>query len=264
MSITSSARFGVYDLLTRIIPGGVLVTLVWIVNILESQPETATFPLSFSSTTDIILTGVVFFVVGEIVNQMRISIHPVPFPFRRLIAKQSHNSNYLPLHTQAKNKISTAIPFSITPYLPDRIHQHLFDNESTIVSTDFRHGFWNDLRNHFGVDERISSVSDIWGLFSVYMETRSTAEIQRMKTNLYFLANLFISLILGLYMAIVLTIQEPKMAPVAFGFAFLLTIAIVYAVAPLLSFVESKYVEKLLIAYYLEREVDQFNTVDTP
>lgn len=231
------------------------VTL-WIFFIIIENPEELQFPINFNSSAGVILGGVLFFVLGELVNQLRLFFHPVPFPFMRLIAEQTGNDDYLPLHIQVQRSIAQKVPYSISHHIPE-VARKILIIEHAKVSTDFQYGFWNEFQSHFGVDEKITGIEDIWGLFSIYMDQHTTSEVDRIKANLHFVTNLSIPSLLGLYFAIAFSFTKPSTGAVTITLGVLFVFFILYFVFPLLSFAESKYVEKMLITYYIDREVKE-------
>lgn len=250
MSIKSSTNIGIYDVLSRIIPGGAMLFSLYVYNIVTSSYD-GTIPsfLSIDSTVGVFVFVIVLFVIGEIVNIIRIAIHPVPSPFRDMISIQSSRHEPSIITSKLRTKLNNFILFLPIPkYIKNRITF----NEKHPVRSRFQHGFWIEFKKHFEIDEEVP-MEDIWELFSIYIETESTEEISRVKTNLHFVTNLLISIAFGLYIVPLSIVFSPENWPLALLYFSLLTVLTIFVI-PLFYIIEVVYMNKLLALYYFSRE----------
>ena len=262
MSVRSSANFGVYDLLTRIIPGGFLVLTIWLIHLFSANPENLVFPTLFTNTSGLILAGTLFFVVGEIVNFLRSLVHPVPYPFMRLLYQETGGKSKLPPHNQfilsTHNRLKELVPSIVISKSPRSVRRFVSPRVSYGVRTQFRYGFWTEFKDHFEVDDNLQQVTDIWGLFASFMEPYLTDDMRRQRTILHFLGNFVLSVCLCIYsVTSAYFIESGQMIVLAVLIIFI-SFLILYLVIPLFSLAESKYVNRLLISYYLSRTLDKY------
>lgn len=253
MSVKPSTNIGIYDILSRIIPGGTTVASLYAYQIITTtgNDNNIIIDLPIDSPSNILIYLIMLFVIGEIVNLARIKLYPVPAPFRDIIAIQSntHESSIITSKIRIKlNDIILLLP------LPKRVREFLTFNERLPVRSQFQHGFWRDFTEMSETDNNLS-VKDAWQLFSIYIESESTEDINRIKMNLHFITNLLLSIIFGLYTSAIGTVFSPSAWPLALLY-FLSFTFILFLVIPLFYTVETIYVDKLLALYYFSRNIN--------
>lgn len=254
MSVKPSTNIGIYDILSRIIPGGTTVVSLYAYQIIttEGSSNIIISDLPINSPYHILIYLIILFVIGEVVNLVRIKWHPVPSPFRDMIAIQSRIHEPSIITSKVRVKLNN---FILLLPLPKRIRDFLTFNERLPVRSQFQHGFWKDFINMSETDDNLS-IEDAWQLFSIYIESESTEDINRIKMNLHFITNLLISIIFGLYMSAIGIVFSPSGWPLALIYFLLLTCILVFVI-PLFYIVETMYVDKLLSLYYFSRNIDQ-------
>lgn len=253
MSVKPSTNIGIYDILSRIIPGGTTVVSLYAYQIITTPGNDSNIipDLPIDSPPYILIYLIILFVIGEIVNLARIKLYPVPAPFRDIIAIQSNTHEPSIITSKIRVKLNNAI--LLLP-LPKRVREFLTFNERLPVRSQFQHGFWRDFIKMSETDDNLS-VKDAWQLFSIYIESESTEDINRIKMNLHFVTNLLLSIIFGLYMSAIGTVFSPSAWPLAFLYFSSLTLILI-PVIPLFYIVETMYVDKFLALYYFSRNMN--------
>lgn len=259
----SVSHFGIYDILTRIVPGAVM--LLVFLTLMAIDPA-ANFSISVnsvipSSGTDLVMYAIASFLTGEVINIIRIKSHPVPYPFVRLVYEQTNDSEILTTIDKAKSYLNRSIarifPQMIWDALPKRIKTFLPSvTIGSNVTTKTQHGFWREFKNHFGVNDRFDDIEDIYWLFLSHMEPRMTTQTKRQQTIMHFTTNLFIVLVVSVYFSIWFYFFSSEIGVGFLVTTFIITVLTLYLLLPIFAFLESKFVNKLLIEYYYSRNED--------
>jgi len=254
MSIRPSTKIGIYDILSRIILGSAVAVSLYAYQIIASEGGNNIIlsDLPTDSAPLLLIYLIALFVAGEIINLARLKIHPVPAPFRDMISIQSNTHEASLITTKVRIKLNN---FILLLPVPENVQKFFTFNERLPVHSQFQHGFWNDFKEMSKTDENLS-VEDAWELFSIYIESESTEDINRIKMNLHFVTNLLTSIIFGLYMSAVGTVLSPDSWPLTFLYFLILTFILIFVV-PLFYIVETIYVDKLLALYYFSRDISK-------
>lgn len=257
---TPSSYFGIYDILTRIIPGFVMIVVF--LSLIKIDPS-SNISVSIESAvpnsgTDLILYATASFLVGEFTNMIRIKSHPVPYPFVRMIYTQTHDESVLTgidrLKIYLNRLVSRFIPSAIWGLIPSRIKSFLPSvTIGSNVSTKIQHGFWKEFKYHFKVDDSFNNIEDIYQLLLSHMEPRMTTQLKRQQTMMHFSTNIFIVLILSVYFSIWFYFGNTEMGIEFLISVFFITIISLYVLLPVFTLLESKFIDKLLVEYYYSR-----------
>lgn len=178
MSISQNPYFTLFDLLTRIIPGGILIaTSAYISGFSPSDVPT--------SPGYIILLLILFYVAGEAIEIVRVRINPVPNYFRRVLYSETGNKMVLTKR--------------------DRIRvQYLNDNlKVPSIFTRADQNAWDEFRRQFSVDNYFEDVEEIYNLLLVRFGPGFSRRTRRRQATYVFFKNTLYSSVFGIYMAVI-------------------------------------------------------------
>jgi hypothetical protein len=230
--------FSIPDLLTRIIPGGVLVFSIFSPVILpEYLPD-----LSIQNS-EILAFTVISFLAGEVINTGRISFFDVPNHFCRVLyTENGRDEMYL---RWPDTYLSTRYPEYVEGY-------SLFEHSDKDIA--------GTLRNRFNLDSDFDGPHNLFMLLTSDLSSAKSPETQRLENIYIFYENMKYSAVISLlwqivfigYTALEITPQTET------GIAFALLIAysvliLTYLVILLLGqtvSVDRAYVESLLSDYF--------------
>lgn len=256
-SSVPGSGFKVYDILTRIIPGTVLVTSI--PETFEHHPNSE-FKYNLTdylfSTPELFVMLGAGLVVGELIQASRTKFHPVPYPIRRLLYHQSKNRNFLSTHDRWKLKIwdylSTGRTGIITVPISERTPFSLFGIPSE-VETNAAVGFWTDFKRNFGLSDDFDRAADVYGLLVSYMEPRMSSDLERYRGVVDLASNLTISIAILLYFSVFTlpTIDNASQIIAVLAGLFLFSIP---AILDFFGFLERAFSNRLLLEYLLARK----------
>lgn len=224
MSVSNNptSSLSIYDLLTRLFPGALLIFSVYLL----------TDPNQLIPTSGLQVSIVVFlsFVAGEFVNIIRLSIYDVPNHFRRVLYKQTGNEEYLGFIDQNLLKLTEL------DWIPDKEENTfaaytIFDHkeESIIELLKNRYSLPDDFNSDYGAYEIITS--ELSG-----KESRRT---QRLRAVYVLTQNTQLVLIFSVIISISILISE-NIGQSEFSDGTILFAVIVLAIS-LISFVITYY-----------------------
>ena len=262
MSQIPGSDYKIYDIISRIIPGTIVVYVM--VELSHRADSTITDPatqLLNSPTTLIIYVGIGL-LIGEIIQFSRNKLNPVPFPLRREIYRQSRNKNFLPYHDRWLmwfwNSISSGRSGKVVMPIASRSPLDLFDPPQTL-KTKTRMGFWNDFKYRFSVDDEFDRAKDVYGILISYLEPNMTSDLRRSRAVVDFMNNLIIATLFLIYATIVnsptFSGDETDLILVLFIFS----VIFFPFVAAAFAFIERHYVNRLLVEYFYARRLEAEN-----
>jgi len=103
--VSTRFSFGLYTLLTRVIPGAILEAILYL--LLISGTENSISLLE--SQNQLLIAVVIAFLFGEGIDLFRRLVHPVPYPFLWLLYIESGRAEFLPPHHRISREISILI-----------------------------------------------------------------------------------------------------------------------------------------------------------
>jgi hypothetical protein len=282
MVSTQNISFGVYALLTRIIPGGITLLVflatpaapvIFQANIQIPQPRVALFG-----------GLIISYVVGSMINFVRTVTHPVPYPFLKLLYIESEREEFLPptsyLALVLKRKFSGILTWiqrrfviqlilklfnwtkslgrtviAFVPFTPRPVFKGMLRSPRKLHK-----GIGDDLEPHLGINLQTQSADEIYEIMTAYLEPNLTPETRNRKRLVQFWANLSVALIIVLVTGTltvlfqIMGIQDYE-SPIVVGALLLIVVTLpsLYLVSPLLAIAERRYVHMLVVEYYISR-----------
>lgn len=262
MSDLPGSDYKIYDIISRIIPGGIAVYVL--ISISFIAEETADNPLNQMLNSPAYLIIFVGFglLAGEIIQFSRNKLNPVPLPLRREIYRQSRNENFLPTHDlyllRFWEKISTGRSGKVVVPIAKRSPLDLFVPPQTLT-TKTKEGFWKDFKYKFSVDDDFDRVKDVYGMLIAYLEPSMTSDLRRSRAVVDFMNNLIIAVLFLFYAIVVNTPVSDGLGWTQVIVFVIISIIIFPGVIALFAFIERHYVNRLLLEYFYTRRLEEEN-----
>lgn len=255
------SRFRVYDIVTRIVPGSTLVVL-W-VEIITSYPsselEYSAVAHMMSSTSALLIYLGIGLVFGEIIQTSRNWLHPVPYPFRRLLYHQSGDRLFLAKHDRWRlgiwDSLSSGLTRRVTVPIASRSPTSFFEVPDGI-STKAKMGLWSDFKARFGLNDDFNDARDVYSLMLAYMSPKMTSDLERYRAVVDFISNLLIVTLILTYSA-VFQITNTDISGVTIAALFVVFLMSVPMLLSFFGFLEREYINRLLLEYLLARKEEQ-------
>ena len=230
----SPIGFGIFDLLTRVIPGAVFLLMAF------GPTGFITFGLSIQNLTSyLIVFTVLSLLTGETINHISWHVYSPPASFKRFLHEQG-----LDVSLGLIDRIRQALPFLL---IRSNIHTNAKDD------------FWHLFRTQFRFEEEYHNASDIYHHLLTYMEPRLSPRTLRQMTVFHFVNNTAIAVLFG-GIAVILSVLFEWFSGALTGSILSLSIigygsglAVLYVLAAIFGYQESIYVSYLLIEYYIDR-----------
>jgi hypothetical protein len=222
----SPIGFGIFDFLTRVIPG----TLISGAFVLTTYPDTLN---SSVSNFGLVIFLVMSFLIGEIINALRISLYPVPRAFTRMVFSQSDGQTQI----SRADLVRRRLPFVSS--VESNLYTHTKDD------------LWEELKENHDMDD-FWRIRDVYFIFLDSIEPNFTRRMRRLQAMYHLTVNMSFSGAIAVGMGVYIGIIKPD--PSSFvGSILLLLLVIPILVLLTLSLggVENMYVINLVRQYYL-------------
>lgn len=234
---SSVQGFSIYDLLTRVAPGTILVIPIGLIIIPVSSVETVP-----SSGYLIAIALILSFISGEYLNLVREALMPVPTSFRRVLYTETDEKDYLTLSDRL------IMGLERIPGVPE------YNPEQYSIYVNSEQTFWQSLKKELDISDG-QNARDVYAIFSMYMETRM-GRVTRRKLTLYqFHQNMIWST--GASILILLSgfvIPDPANPNLSLLALFLYLISLVILVQPIFRVVDQEFVDTLITQFYTVKE----------
>lgn len=260
MSQVPGSDYKIYDIISRIIPGSIVVYVM--AELSYRADSTITDPATqlLTSPTVLVIYVGLGLLIGEIIQFSRNKINPVPFPLRREIYRQSRNKNFLPYHDRWQmwfwNSLSTGLSGKVVTPIARRSSLDLFDPPQTLT-TKTREGFWKDFKCKFSVDDDFDNPKDVYGILISYLEPNMTSDLRRSRAVVDFMNNLIIATLFLVYATIVNSSTISEGQSISIFIVLFTTIMTIPSVAVAFSFIERHYVNRLILEYFYQRRIEE-------
>lgn len=180
MSLSASPTFGIYEFLTRMVPGSVLFVSIYFttgsdLELLRSLP-----PIS------VLALVTVFYVLGELIEFFRVSIYSLPRPFRRALYSESNNKAHLG---------------NIDSWKINNMKERWWLPNSSIeyktIFAENGENLWERMTEAFDFNEDYENAYRIFNVFVSEMDPKISSSTRRVKRTYIFFQNLQISVVLS-------------------------------------------------------------------
>lgn len=229
----SPTGFGLYDLLTRVVPGAVSIAPA-LLPIIVNPVIISKVSVGITSGVIFVVFSVIAFIFGEGIDILRVESHPVPRSFRQALYEERGNEQMLGIIDRMKQKI----PFLSISY--------------SMVYTDTKKEFWPTFKYQYDIDDEFENVEDIYRIFLSYIEPKLSNRTRRYQTMMIFVENMTISLVFGLLLSVIGWVLLSVST-------FWLVLLLLFYIPPLVfiplffSSVESTFVRSLFIEYFADQ-----------
>lgn len=231
--------FSLRDLLTRVIPGLVVIgPFVLGANIALSE-------IIPTFTGYVILIGLVSYLIGEIIEQYRAGVFRVPLPFRYFIFKETGDIDIMPLRYRKAVKVQKNLPGWLN------IYEHT--KEESRLTNQFDFDFRKSMESKYGLDFKKNRPREIYDALLIDLGPDLTMRTQRSHSLAMFNTNLKIAVFLAGFIYIGVFIFGDLTPLMAFSIlSFVLIGVLVIILTLFLDSSQHLYIELLLKEYYMK------------
>ena len=234
---SSFQGFSLYDLLTRVAPGAIIIISIG-VSVVPIPFEGISISPSYLIAAILIFS----FIIGEYLNLVREVISPVPASFRRILYTETGNDMYLRGYDRLMMKLEN------WKYFPE------YNPEKYSIYVNSDQNLWESMTERLNVS-RSQSARDIFQIFSVYMETRMSRAARRKQRLYEFNENMLyaseLSIILFIYGFALPGVENPGIALILAVFYILILATLM---VPPFRIIEQMFVDILIAQFYTEQE----------
>lgn len=186
--------FTVQELYTRILPGLVIVLSVSIPPIITNRIEGGSIEIPLTFTNTLLLIGLVSLVAGEIINIIR-ELISIPYWFRLIVYEGTSDKSHLGWRLQL-----------LMIVWPRTIDKNLEYITEIVESTTLDDDLYRNICNKLGFDpESVKPRLLYMGLMN-HMDSQMSSLTRRHQMNYNFTENVWISLMLGLFLNLAIII----------------------------------------------------------
>lgn len=221
-SATLPIGFGIFDFITRVIPGGLLAGAITVI----IRPGFFTGSIS---TSQLAFFGVASYVIGEFANTLRMYFFPVPVSFTRLIYEQSGGQTRQHIFDRWRDSL---------PYLSPK---------NAKIWTQTSDEFWSNIADQFNLSE-YERTRDVYFLFLNYINPSLNLRTHRLQALYHLATNLLVTGMIGIFFAIYLALV-PDNPLIGSLLAILLIMVVLAIIASFYGMIETLYVQHLLREY---------------
>lgn len=249
-SEVTPSGYSIFDFLTRIIPGAIMLSPL----ILAAWAAPS---ININTAAALLFIASVSLVMGELIETLRLSIFPMPIAFREILYYHGR-SDVLRWYEQKS--------LSILNKLPNRISERITTYGRTTIFDETDKKFPDVYEAHFsGLSFESTSPYYLYMTLLDYMEPRLSQSTRRQQIVRIFAANLFIAIVGGsliafpviLYFYFNLDQISSGNASIVIGaILFMLFVPFLLELAYFFTNSSREFVENLLIEYYLDQEVE--------
>lgn len=276
--MVSRVTFGAHALLTRVIPGAVASVVFYLTPFTTFVPN----PLQavFSSNVNFIAFVALAFFIGEIIDLGRTMVHPVPYPFRRLLFYETDDERFLSLSQYfylktneqvwdpIKEKFSgmgsdwkQKLPDSVKRVPGPSSQKNSSDHEEW--SESFYYGFVEEFEERFAMSVEERGARGTYEMIDSYVGQHLSPEAQRYRRSMHFFVNMILALAFALFIAMYSILaslfgglQLPQ-GPLLSAILTAITVpGVLYLAIPLMTISERRFVQKLLAEYFVVRTAE--------
>jgi hypothetical protein len=245
--------FGVGALLTRILPGSLVLIFLLTTPLTTALPQVLdTIANSRSGFLFAIATA---YIVGEITNLGRTLVYTVPYPLRELFYVETEIERYRPKRTRLREA-----GYKLKEYLPATIDS-LISDDSAENGRDkyFFENFTEDIELRLNLDYEALDPDQVYYLILSYIGTNRSKETERRRLVMNGILNSLVAQVILLFFSVYsLALYFANTAGSSSQgavFAILLILTIVFLGLPvgyaILRAIEEQYVRRLLVDYYI-------------
>jgi len=241
MTQSQTIGFSLFDAITRILPGSLFVFFVII--LLEEADILSRFEIPSSTISNLIIIGLLAFLVGELIHLLRETIQPVPPKFRRVVYAETEELKHLSV-------LQRLVQEKQIYFLSDIIGSP----KNSIYTIHLRKGLVEDLKFRYDLEQSYISSYDIYSLTINSVDAKMSSRTKRYKMSYDFSANLFWSIILSTLIYFITSLFHSEvdvLLPVAF--LMLISVLVFPIIALYSDFVriQHKYVDSLITDYFV-------------
>lgn len=239
---STPAGYSVFDFLTRIIPG-LIVILPLFVGLLLFGPS-----IILDVQISILLLSVLGLIIGEFIDFLRSSLFRVPSPFKQVLYHHTRDEEVLSWLDKVDLWIQRKLPTSLqSKFLTSQTGRETIFNLSNS-------SFKDEFEDQFNLSLDSTSPHTLYSTFLNHMDSRMASRTRRYYTLRIFSQNLMAATLGAGFVSLVvasLNLGDPKILAILFISIIILTI--VFEVALIFSSVSYPLVDLLIIDYYLYR-----------
>lgn len=234
--------YSVFDFLTRIIPGLVVVTPLAVSYVtLGPRVDVGYQPV-------LIGLAVVGLVIGEVIDLVRSSLFRVPLPFKQVLYRHTDNREILSRFDRCDLWLQAKMPEALKPnFITEEVGRGtLFDGSSE--------DFQEEYESHFGLKFEETHPGLLYLSLLSHMDSRMSSDTRRYYTLRIFAQNLMFAALFTIFTSlavIVANLENAGLILVATLSIFLL--AGFFYLGMIISSVAYPFVDRLIIDYYVER-----------
>lgn len=178
--------YSVYDILTRMVPGAVVLA-PGAITIIQGNPNL----LEVITTPQVLIAGILLLIVGESVVVLRSGIR-VPPPFLEEVYKEAERDDVLDSFMRIELWLSERLP-KITP-------SARVDKDSKTISETLEFDFRRSAESELNIDFETHSAEDIYHYLCIYLEDDLTRTTRRRRSLYVFVSNLRAAAILSVFL----------------------------------------------------------------
>lgn len=238
MSLSASPTFGIYEFLTRMVPGSVLFISIYFttgndIGILRSLPPIAVLALV-----------TIFYVLGELIEFFRVSIYSLPRPFRLALYTESNNMAHLGNVDSWKLRTSQERWWFPSPSI-----------EYNTIFAENGDNFWDRMTEVFSFDEDYENTYRIYDVFDSEMDPKISSSTRRVKRTYVFFQNLQISVVLSVAIPTFIfafSSGDSSIIGIRLFFLVVLVIFFLYLYRMVFKEIKTLYVDSLINEFYRE------------
>jgi len=245
--------FGVDALLTRIVPGALVLMFLLTTPLAASIPSILNTIIN--SRSGFLFAVAIAYVLGEILNLIRELVYTTPYPFKEILYFETEIEQYQPKRTkyrQLGREIRSRLSLGIKDRLP-------LSGENADEKRSFFEGFANDLENRLNLRYELLDPDQVYYFLLSYIGTNLSRETERKRLLLNGVLNSLLAqgvvLFFSGYSLILFLLDQAGGTAEGALFGFVLILAILGGGLPvgfsILRTVEEQYMRRLLVDYYV-------------
>lgn len=253
LSNTTPTGFALHDLLTRLIPGAVLVAPLITAFLLLSQE------MYQITSVALILIALASYLLGEIIEHLRSGWFRVPTPFLNYYYELTGNLQKMPWWYRKTIHIDERTPgwFPKFWFHPDEKSYPKFWFHSDVKSdlpTRLDFNFQSSMESRYDIELQNVTPRDVYDLLLLDLEAGMSRRTRRHQSLYQFSRNLLIACALSLTLYIVEFFAFRSVFLFIALVALILLLCIIILISRILKLVPYFYVEMLFKEYYIQEQ----------